>query len=85
MIEFIALMIILDLLCKWVVREEPDEGEKFNPYDNGTAERYIKENSWEFKSIDDCFDFRELRRTGWRGNAEDFYKLKAEEESEVTK
>jgi hypothetical protein len=56
-----------------------EEKPQRNVYDNGTAEAYIKNNSWEFKSLDDCMEFRELRLAGWKGNAEDFYKWKEEE------
>jgi len=79
MLEFILLMIILDILMKIPVgKPEPEAPAARNDYDNGTADAYIKHNSWEFKSVDDAMDFRELRKTGWRGNAEDFYKLKEE-------
>lgn len=80
MLEFILLMIVLDILLKIPVGQAKTPAPPHNNYDNGTAAAYIKNNSWEFKSVDDCFDFRELRKTGWRGNAEDFYKLKEEEE-----
>lgn len=78
MLEFILLMIVLDILSKIKVGEKTMVKET-NVYDNGTADAYIKNNSWEFKSVDDCFEFRELRATGWRGNAEDYYKWKGEE------
>ena len=78
MIEFILLMIVLDILSKIIVGEKEcvTEEPKRNNYDNGTAEAYINNNQWEFKSLDDCMEFRELRLTGWKGNAEDFYKWK---------
>ena len=81
MLEFIILMVILDLLCKIPCRvvTEPEPKPERNKYDNGTADAYIYNNSWEFKSLDDCMEFRELRKTGWRGNAEDFYRWKEEE------
>ena len=80
MLEFILLMVVLDILMKVSVgKAECVEEPKRNSYDNGTAEAYIKNNSWEFKSLDDCMEFRELRLTGWKGNAEDFYKWKEEE------
>lgn len=81
MLEFILLMIVLDILMKIPLGKPEPAAPVQNNYDNGTADVYIKNNSWEFKSIDDAMDFRELRKTGWRGNAEDFYKLKEEEEA----
>lgn len=39
---------------------------------NNTAE-------WDFESLDDAMEFRELRLTGWKGNALDYYKWKEEE------
>ena len=81
MLEFIILMVVLDVLMKWVVSDgdSPAPPQARNDYDNGSAEAYIKNNSWEFKNLDDCMEFRELRLTGWKGNAEDFYKWKEEE------
>ena len=77
MLEFMMLMLVLYILSKIPVgKAEPDE--RYNPYNNGTAEVYIKNNSWEFKSLEDAMDFRELRQTGWRGNAEDYYKWREE-------
>ena len=81
MLEFILLMIILDVLSKIVVGEKEcyiEETPKRNKYDNGTAEAYINNNLWEFKNLDDCMEYRELRLTGWKGNAQDFYKWKNE-------
>lgn len=82
MIEFILLMIVLEVLTKIVVGEkecwtEVDAG--VDATDNGTKEAFVLNNAWEFKSLDDCMEFRELRRSGWRGNAIDFYKWKEEE------
>ena len=81
MIEFILLMVVLDVLTKIVVGEKEcwvEEKPKRNKYDNGTAEAYIYNNSYGFKSLDDCMEYRELRLTGWKGNAQDFYKWKNE-------
>lgn len=78
MLEFIILMVILDLLMKWqvgekVAVEEPQKKQKPKAYVcNNTAE-------WDFKSLDDAMEFRELRLTGWKGNALDYYKWKEEE------
>lgn len=79
MLEFMILMVILFTLSKIPVgKAEPKE--EYNPYKNNSAEAYIKNHEWEFESVDDCFEFRELRQTGWRGNAEDFYKWRDEDE-----
>lgn len=78
MLEFIILMVIIDLLMKIRIGGKPQEPE-YNPHDNGTADAYIKHNSWEFESVDDAMEFRELRKGGWRGNADDYYKWKSED------
>lgn len=78
MLEFMILMAVLFILSKIPVGEATPN-EEYNPYDNGTADIYIKNNSWDFKSVDDAMEFRELRQTGWRGNAADFYRWKEEE------
>ena len=78
MLEFMILMAVLFLLSKIPVGK-PEKNEEYNPYNNGVADAYIKNNSWEFNSLDDAMEFRELRQTGWRGNAEDFYRWKEEE------
>ena len=78
MLEFMILMAVLFILSKIPVGEATPN-EEYNPYDNGTADIYIKNNSWEFESVDDAMEFRELRSTGWRGNAADFYEWKEEE------
>ena len=74
MLQFIIICIILDILMK--IRFEPDTEpvqEKPKAYVmNNTAE-------YEFKSLDDAMEFREMRLSGWKGNAVDFYKLKGEE------
>ena len=49
------------------------------PVSNGTKEKFVLDRAWEFKSLDDCMEFRELRQTGWKGNAQDFYRWKEEE------
>ena len=78
MLEFIILMVILDLLMKWqfgekVSVEEPQEKQKPKAYVMGnTAE-------WEFESLDDAMEYREWRLAGNRGNALDFYKEREED------
>ena len=69
MLEFIILMVVLDLLMRWQV---------------GTKE-YISEeppadDKWKFLDVDDVMEYRELRQSGWKGNAADFYKRKEEEQ-----
>jgi len=78
MLEFALLMLVLSILMKIQVGEKWQAPED-DPRDNGTREKFMLDNAWEFKNIDDCMEFRELRKTGWRGNAEDFYKWKEEE------
>ena len=80
MLEFAILIIVLSLLSKIPAGYEYEEtpAKKRNDYDNGTADIYAMKNSWDFKSVEDCMEFRELRATGWRGNAEDFYRWKQE-------
>lgn len=78
MLEFMILMAVLAILSRIPARVEAPK-DNYNPYDNGTADIYIKNNSWEFESVDDAMEFRELRSTGWRGNAADFYRWKEEE------
>lgn len=74
MLQFIIICIILDILMK--IRLEPGiepVPEKQKAYVmNNTAE-------YEFKSLDDAMEYREMRLSGWKGNAVDFYKLKGEE------
>ena len=78
MLEFVILILVLSLLSQIPVGK-PETPPENNPYDNGTADAYILNNNWEFKSLDDCMEFRELRQSGWRGNAADFYRWKEEE------
>lgn len=80
MLEFMVLMLVLSLLAKIPVGEAPEPVKpKHNDYENGTADAYVMKNAWEFKSLDDAMEFRELRKGGWRGNAQDYYRWKEEE------
>lgn len=82
MIGFFILVAIISILSRIPVGEpyvEFNEKPAFNPYNNGAKEKFVLDHAWEFKSLDDCMEFRELRQTGWRGNAEDFYRWKEEE------
>lgn len=79
MLLFMGIVIVLSILSKIPVGEPYIELNDFDPYDNGIKEKYILDNAWEFKSVDDCMEFRELRQTGWKGNALDFYRWKEEE------
>ena len=78
MLVFIVVMIVLDILMH-IPCGEPVADAAMDKYDNGSKEAFILNNAWEFKSLDDCMEFRELRRSGWRGNAIDFYKWKEDE------
>lgn len=73
MLEFVILMIIIDILCK--IKFSDPTADAVEDADN--QERASE--GYNFKSLDDCMEYRELRATGWRGNADDFYKWKEEE------
>ncbi len=78
MLEFIILMVVLDLLMKWRVGEKVAvEAPKEKPI----PKAYVMGNTaeWEFKSLDDAMEFREWRLAGNKGNAIDFYKEREEE------
>lgn len=53
--------------------------QKTESADSEAKKKFVENKSWEFKNLDDCMEFRELRQTGWKGNAEDFYRWKEEE------
>lgn len=77
MLEFIILMVVLDILLKIKVgsvvkAEEPPKPKPQAYVNNNTA-------AWDFKSLDDAMEYREMRLSGWKGNAIDFYKWKEEE------
>lgn len=76
MLEFIILMVVLDILLKikvgTVAEEEPPKPKPKAYVCGNTAE-------WDFKTLDDAMEFREMRKSGWKGNAIDFYKWKEEE------
>ena len=84
MLLIIAIVIIISILSRIPVGEpyiefkDIDASKLYDPHDNGTREKFILDNAWEFDSIDDCMEFRELRQTGWRGDINDFYKWKSE-------
>ena len=78
MMEFMILMLILWVLSRIPVGD-PEPDERFNPYDNGVADKYALDNTWQFESLEDIMEFRELRKNGWRGNAKDYYEWKGEE------
>lgn len=75
MLEFIILMVVLDILLKIrvgaVVEEEPPKPKPKAYVCGNTAE-------WDFKTLDDAMEYREMRLTGWKGNAIDYYKWKNE-------
>lgn len=78
MLEFIILMVILDLLMKWQVGEKVAVKE---PQEKPIPKAYVCGNTaeWDFKSLDDAMEFREMRLSGWKGNALDYYREKEEE------
>lgn len=82
MLEFLIIIAIIQILSKITVGERviDEPAPPFNLYDNGKPEQEAMSRAWEFDNIDDVMEFRELRKSGWRGNAEDFYRLKQEGE-----
>lgn len=76
MLEFIILMVVLDILLKIkvgaTVEAEPQKPKPKAYVCGNTAE-------WDFKTLDDAMEFRDMRKSGWKGNAIDFYKWKEEE------
>lgn len=76
MLELALLIAFLMLMMRIPVGKDYIERD---PRDNGTKEKFTLDHRWEFKSLDDCMEFRELRQTGWKGDAVDFYKWKEEE------
>ena len=79
MILFLGIVVILGILSRIPVGEPYVEFSDFDPYNNGTKEKFVLDHAWEFESVEDCMEFRELRQTGWKGNALDFYRWKEEE------
>lgn len=80
MLEFIILMVILDLLLKWRVGKEEDVVTE-KPKEKPIPKAYVMGNQaeWEFESLDDAMAFREWRLAGNKGNAIDFYRYEREE------
>lgn len=80
MLEFIILIVVLNLLMKWKVgtKELITYTTKEEPV---PSKAYVLGNQaeWEFDNLDDAMEYREMRLSGWKGNAVDFYKLKGEE------
>lgn len=77
MFEFGLLLVFILLMQKIIIGKAHIQ--KSDPYDNGTKEKFVLDRRWEFKSLDDCMEFRELRQSGWKGDAEDFYRWKEDE------
>ena len=67
MLEFIILMVILDLLMKIPVGEVT------------YIEPKPSRNEWEFDNLDDAMEYHEMRQSGWRGDIHDYYRWKADE------
>lgn len=83
MLEFVILMIVLDLIMKltaklYEVGEEPKKAQAPTMHEDCYKEAYVLDNhaAWEFDSLDDAMEFREWRLAGNKGNAIDFYKEK---------
>lgn len=76
MLEFIILMVVLDILLKikvgTTVEADPTKPKPKAYVCGNTAE-------WDFKTLDDAMEFRDMRKSGWKGNAIDYYKWKEEE------
>ena len=77
MLEFALLMVFLLIMQKIPVGKA--KVHKIDPYDNGTKEKFVLDHRWEFKTLDDCMEYRELRQSGWKGDAVDFYEWKYDE------
>lgn len=82
MLEFVILMIVLDLIMKFTMKlhegdvvEEPKE---VKPHKDCYKAAYVcgNEAEWDFESLDDAMEFREWRLAGNKGNAIDFYEYK---------
>ena len=69
MLEFIIVMVIIDILCKWNVGYKTIEPREDQP----------EPKAYEFDSLDDAMEYAELRRTGWKGDAKKFYEWKYDE------
>lgn len=81
MLEFIIVMVILDLLMKWQVGTKELVEEPKPKAHKDCNKAYVAGNSmaWEFKSVDDAMDYREWRLAGNKGNALDYYRYMEEE------
>ena len=75
MLEFIIVMVILDILMKIKVGQEAEAAEPA-PAKPGKAYVMGNQAEWEFKSLDDAMEYREMRASGWKGNAKDYYEWK---------
>ena len=83
MLEFVILMIVLDLIMKLTAKlheagEETKKAQAPAMHEDCYKEAYVCNNSmaWEFKSLDDAMEFREWRLAGNKGDAIDFYRDK---------
>lgn len=88
MLEFVILMVILDMLMKLCSKAcgEPDEPET-SEVDCTSCYKmgYVCGNTaaWEFKSLEDALEFRDMRVSGWRGDIMDYYREKEEDEAQA--
>ena len=77
MFELAILILFLMLMQRIPVGKAHIQ--KADPFDNGTKEKFSLDHNYEFLSLDDCMEYRELRQTGWKGDAKDFYRWKYDE------
>lgn len=77
MLQFIIIMIILDILMRIKVGQEAEAVET-KPANPGKAYVMGNQAEWEFRSLDDAMEYREMRLSGWKGNAKDYYEWKEE-------
>ena len=79
MLEFIIVMVILDILMK--IKVEKPAVEDKPKEEKPTPKAYVCGNKaeWEFKSLDDAMAFRDWKLAGNKGNAMDYYRYMEEE------
>ena len=70
MLEFIILMIILDILMKIKV------GEKVQVTEREEEPNVNDISCYQFESLDDCMEYGEMRRNGYKGTIFDYYEWK---------
>lgn len=71
MLGFALLLLFLLTMQKIPIGKA--EVYKIDPYDNGSKEKFMLNRNYEFLTLDDAMEYRELRQSGWKGDARDFY------------